>query len=148
MSSRREQLVVAAVAALNAAGKPAGVTVHRARTRPLAQDQLPAMVVYLLSEDTTRGDGRDGYKARRNAKVRIECRVAVEDDTPPDTAVDPLLTWATKAMMADPYWGGLARNTQEDATTWDADETDRVYAAAAVDFTIDYLTAAGDPDTL
>lgn len=146
--SRRESILVAALAALNGAGKPAGVTVHRQRTRPIDKDALPAMVVYTLSEATTRGDGPRGYKARRGVRVRVECRMSVADETPADTAIDPLVSWVVKAMMTDPQWGELAHNTQEDATTWDADESDLVYAAAAVDFTIDYVTAAGDPDTL
>jgi hypothetical protein len=146
--SKRESLLLSIVTALNALGKPAGLAIHRSRTRPLTQDALPACVVYVLSEQASRGDGPHGYKARRALLVRVECRVAVigADVTPPDAALDALTSWTVKAMMADPSWGGLAHNTQEVSTTWDAEETDAVYAAAAVDFSLDYITAAGDPD--
>ncbi len=146
--SRRSAILVEIVARLDAVGKPADVTVHRSRTRPIDKDALPAMVVYLLEETTeSRSSGR--HKARRRSKVRVECRVAVAADdetTLPDDAVDPLLSWAVRSLLADPTLGGLAIEVIEESTTWDAEESDRVYAAAAVDFTVDYITAAGDPD--
>ena len=143
--SRREELISAVVSALSDDAKPDGLNVHRFRQRPLVRDQLPALVVYLLSEQSARGDGPFGYKTRRDLVVRVECRVKVEDDTPPDTAIDPLVTWAVQAMLNDPQWCGLAVNTQDVATTWDAEEHDAVYVAAAVDFSIEFLTLATDP---
>lgn len=151
MPSRRELIVQALVAALDGADKPAGLTVHRFRTRPLVgAEDLPAVVVYLQQETTARGDGPHGYKARRACTIRVECRTRVAGDaidtTAPDAALDALTSWAVRAVMADPRQGGLAHNTQETATQWAAEETDAVYAAAAVDFTVDFITAAGDPD--
>lgn len=148
MPSRREQLVLAAVAALDAAGKPAGLAVHRFRTRPIQKDQLPALVVYPApdGEAVARGDGARGYKARRTLVLRVECRAIAPDGTPCDAALDPYTSWAVRALMQDPTLGGLALNAQEAAVLWDAEELDRVYAAAAVDVRLDYVTAAADPD--
>ena len=147
MSSRREAIMLAVVAALNGVEKPAGLSVHRMRTRPIHKDVLPALVVYLGPESVARGDGAFGYKNRRNQTVRVEVRMVVPPGVSPDTALDPLTSYVEQRLMLDYTFGGVARNTQVTAIDWDAnDETDAHYAAAAMDFTIEYLTAAGDPD--
>ncbi len=143
--SRRSEILVALEAALNGAGLPGGATVHRSRTRPIEKDALPALVLYLLDE-STEAKSSGAYKARRAMRVRVECRTTADADTAPDDAVDPLLSHVVRAILADPRQGGLAVKTEETGTTWDAAEDDLLYAAAAVDFTLDYITAAGDPD--
>lgn len=147
MSSRREAILLSIVAALDAVGKPAGLAVHRSRTRPINKDVLPALVVYLGPEKIARGDGPFGYKNRRFQSVRVEVRTVATAGVDPDTALDPLTSYVEQRLMADPTHGQVARNTQLEAIDWDANnETDAHYAAAAMDFTIEYLTAAGDPD--
>ncbi len=143
--SRRTEILAAIQSALEGAGLPVGTTVHRSRTRPIEKDSLPALVLYLLDE-STESKSSGGYQARRAARIRVECRTKVEDDTPPDDAIDPLVSHVVRAVLADPRQGGLAHKTEETGTTWDAAEDDELYAAAAVDFTLDYITAAGDPD--
>lgn len=140
MASVRERIVDAVVAALNAPGKPAGLTVHRSRTRPIDKDRLPAMVVYLATEDV--GD-HAAIAVMRTLRIRVECRVTGD---PPDTVLDEHVTWAVKALKADEKLGGLAVRINEVRTVWDAAERDKVYAAAATEFEIEYATAYNDPE--
>ncbi|HET7552195.1 MAG TPA: hypothetical protein VFK04_12965 [Gemmatimonadaceae bacterium] len=141
MASRRDQILAAVVAILNGAGKPADTTVERYRTLPLTTEGA-WILVYPMIEATERAPTPSGRLARRKLRVRCECRAQGEQV---DQVLDPLLLWTVKALMADPSLGGVAINVQEEATQWDAEDADKVYGAAAVDFTIDYQTAAADP---
>lgn len=149
MSSRRDQVVVAAMALLNGSGKPLGLTVHRQRTLSLDYDNLPATVVYLLHEEVETGPGTAIFqrKAKRTARLCLEHRVNAEDRTT-DTALDPLLSWATQALCADPLLGGLAHELTEVGTTWDESEQDKKYGSAKQFFDVQFFTDASDPDAL
>lgn len=146
MPSRGEQLLQAIVSALGASGQPSGLAVHRARTRPIEHDDLPATVVYVISEDVTTQPGavpRQGI-AQRTMRVRLEHRVEVPDDTAADAALDDLASWGSAAMMTDRRWTGLAIRTEEVERQWAAIEAERTLAAQSQDFTITYLTQAAD----
>jgi hypothetical protein len=152
MPSRRELLLDAIVTALGASpagaattAKPSSLTVHRQRSLPLVRDILPAIVVYVVEEETVAGPPMMRPLARRRTTVRLEHRVLVTGSASPDEALDPLLAWATQQLLADPEWGGLAHDTSETRTEWVAvADEDRQYAAAAQDFVLDHITAAGD----
>ncbi len=147
MASVREQILQAVELALSGPGKPAGVSVHRYRTRPFNSDALPALVIYPAPDgERVERVTLQPSRADRTLTIRIECRLIAAGE-PPDTALDPLLVWVTRAIMADPTLGGLAVRTTEVRTLWDAEELDRVYAAAAVDFQIEYRTDAVDQET-
>ena len=147
MASRRSDLMDALYTALNGAGKPVGLTVYRTHAAVLADANLPALVLSRVQEETARGDGPRGYKARRHLSVKVDCFVATATDgETSEDALDPLTSWAVQAVMADPTLGGLANNTQEAATQWTTSDTNKVYAHAWVGFVIDYITAAGNPD--
>lgn len=133
--------------ALNGGSKPVGLTVYRTRGAPLADANLPAVVLSRVQEETSRGDGPFGYKARRHFTVRVDCFVATSTDgEPSEDALDPITSWVVQAVMADPSLGNLANNTQEAATSWTLSDTNSVHAHAWVAFQIDYITAAGNPD--
>ena len=65
-TSIREQIMVALVAALSTggAGSPAGLTVHRERTRPIETDSLPAIMVY-ADDDVPKPLGAAGVSRLR-----------------------------------------------------------------------------------
>lgn len=152
MSSKRDLIVVAAVNALNAAGKPTGLTVHRQRTLSLSHNQLPAQVVYAVQEEVNTGPGQGAGPDRRRKAIRtfrlcVEHRVDAENDAP-DAALDPLLSWAVQALCDDVSLGGLADDLKEIGTTWDESEQDKVYASARTFFDVRYFTNAHDPDAL
>lgn len=159
MASRRALVVDAIYTAVNAASvsnallgatytQPVGVTVHRSKTVPIEADQLPAMVVYRVAEEIIGRDGPRGHKVKRGLRVRVECRVgtAADGETLED-ALDPLTSWAVQAVMADPTLGGVSDSVQEVSTEWATADANKVYGAAAVDFLVPFITAAGNPDT-
>jgi hypothetical protein len=151
MSSRRDQIIVACVNALNAEGKPTGLTIYRQRTLSLSHNQLPAQVVYAVQEENNTGPGPGASLDRRRKAVRtfrlcVEHRVDAENSAP-DAALDPLLSWAVQTICADVSVGGLAEDVKEIGTTWEEAEQDKVYAAPRTFFEIRYITDAADPDT-
>jgi hypothetical protein len=134
-------------AAINAGGKPVGTTVYRTRAAALADANLPAVVISRVQESAVAGPGHSNYKARRNLHVRVDCYVATSTDgETSEDALDPLTSWVVQAVMADPSLGNLAISTNEVATQWTTEDTNKVYAHAYVGFVVDYLTAAGNPD--
>lgn len=153
MASVREGIVDALVAAIDGVGKPAGLTVHRLRTRPIEQDSLPAILVYLPNESVDRdegdldgADGDTGPSVERVLTVRTEFRVKVPTGTAPDTALDPLYVWAVQAVTADGTLGGLALDVREAGTAWDLEEKNVAMAAAVTTFAVLYHTSATDPE--
>ena len=153
--SRRDVILDAMVAALGAstAGshtKPTGLTIHRHRTVPLAQDQLPAQVVYAVSEEVTTGPARglDNKRlTRRKLLVCVETRVDATGNTP-DQALDPYLTWVAQALCRVQSLTNGMHDITEHSTVWDADEQNFVYAAARTLFLVDYVSAADDPNAV
>lgn len=151
MASKREELLQYLVSEVDAVGKPTGLAVDRERNRPLQVAGLPAVGLYLLREEVAPGDGRSprSYKVVRAATLRAEVRAAItdaDDPTTPDAALDPYLSWVVQRVMRDRTQGGRAKMTYERQTQWTAEEGDALFAAAAVDFTIEYITSAVDPD--
>lgn len=147
-ASIREQIAVAVVAALSAAGRPTGLTVHRERTRPIETDALPAILVYF--EDDAAPKPFDGQKYRsplvkRSVQISLQCRAAGSQGLPPDAALDPITVWATQRMFADETFGTLAIGVEEGRTEWKSREGDIPVAAATIRFSIDYRTARIDP---
>lgn len=150
MASVHEQIVAAVAALVAASGGPTDLTVHRQRSRPLTEDTLPATVVY--PQRRTRADETHDGHVMWLLELRLEHRTVVpsdqpwEDATPPDQALDELLTWATTQLRGDPTLGGLAEDLREVSVQWAAAEHDQVYAAAAQDVEIDYWTREDDPE--
>lgn len=139
--SRREAVLQAVVTALNGTGKPADLTVHRSRTRPIDKDDLPAAIVYVLSETVPTQYGVP--LVDREVIVAIETRAS---GNPPDAALDEYLSWPVRALITDHTLGGAAMNVTEQETTWIAEELDKVYGAAQQRFAITYRTRHDDPD--
>lgn len=149
MSSKRDAIAAAIVVALSAGGKPSGLNVHRFRARPITVDQLPAQLVYLVSESVETGPGQArGTEAKsvRSLTVRVETRIDAGSSTAPDAAIDQYLTWAVQTILTDPTLGGVAVETVEESTQWTAEELNKVYAAAQTDFVVKYITDAANPD--
>lgn len=147
MASKRDAIIAAGVTALGVANvgsttKPSGLTVHRQRTRPLGQDQLPAIVLWSSSEPREY-DATD--KVDRTLSLHAECRVK-HDGTSGDEALDPLLVWAEKVLMADITLGGRCVDILAQETTWDLEDRDVPIARAAIRFEVKYQTKNNDPE--
>ena len=136
--SYTERVLQAVVAALDGAGKPAGVTGNRSRRQSIEKSQLPMISVYPIREDVTRAtDNRRSPLVERRLRVQVKCRVVGDDKDN-----DPVRKWAVQSVMADQSLGGLALEIMEESTDWDADDaTDADYSVAAVDFVVRYTTS-------
>jgi hypothetical protein len=139
--------MIAIVAALGAGGAPAGLTVHRERTRPIETDSLPAIMLY-CEDEQPKNLGNQTYRApltERQLSVGVQCRAKGTSSISPDAAIDPVLVWVIKTVMGNETFGGLANGAEEDRTVWSSREGDDPIAAATVHFTIKYRTSRLDP---
>lgn len=146
--SIREQLLTAAVAALNDTGKPAGLTVHRHRTLPLEFDDLPATVLYLVDEQLP-ADAQQRVRrqvVRRTCTIALEHRVQLADEAQTiDQALDPLVSWGVQALVGSAAIAALKATVLEVGTKWRASDDDASRGAATTFLTLEYFTAAADP---
>lgn len=146
MPSIRLQIMDALIGALTA-GAPAGLTVHRERTRPIEQESLPAIMVY-SDDDIPKPLGEQHYAApltERHLSLSLECRAQGSSGVSPDEALDPVLVWAAAAVAKDPKFGGLATDVSEGKTVWNSKEGDVPVASAKWSITIKYRTSRLDP---
>lgn len=147
-SSIREQIIGAVMAALNAgANPPAGLTIHRERTRAIEIDSLPAIMVY-ADDDVPKPLAQQVYAApltERQLSLALECRAQGTGSVSPDEALDPVLVFAALAVFADEKFGGLANGVEEGRTVWSSRESDAPVAAAKWTITIKYRTSRLDP---
>ena len=124
--------------------KPAGLSVHRLRQRPLQAESLPAIVVYMQADPDP--DRRATGTLDRIMRVGVESMVQVAAGTPPDDAVDPLVVWAVLALLSEETLGGLARQITERGTVWVPEEGEQSCMRALTVFDIQYLTRDNDPE--
>ncbi len=147
MPSIREQIVLSAVALLQASGGPAGLTVKRERTRPIESEDLPAILVYCDDEEPT-PLAKIKFGApltERHLNLILELRAQATDTTPPDAAIDPLYVWAVQQIMNNERFSGLAMGVTEGPMKWMSKEADVIYAAAALHLIVHYRTSRLDP---
>jgi hypothetical protein len=152
-SSIRETILSAIVANLVATGVPAGVTVHRMRTRPIEDDQLPAILVY-SEDDEPIPLGGQTFKpplVQRQLVIYLEYRAQGSTTVSPDEALDPLIVWGTQTMVSnekfvsDSFPDGLGMGVVEGKTAWMSKEGDAIVAAASTQWTVKYRTSRLDP---
>ncbi len=140
-NTRGENILLFLLAALNGTGKPFGVTVNRARRRPVDNAELPMISLYMVREEVQRAtSNRTSPTVERHLRIQVLARVVGQDKD-----LDPFRAWVVKAIMADKGIGGLALGITEESTDWDAeDASDADYSVAATDFVIRYTTNVGD----
>lgn len=141
MATIREQILAAAVAALNS-GAPAGVP-QCVRTQMLntEQAQLPAMTLFPYREEVQNDKtGRWGPVVTRTMYMRV---VIYGQGQIADQSCDAILAWVTQTLSGQQF-GGLANDTREHESAWQYNETNFAVAAVAVDFLVDYQTLRTD----
>ncbi len=142
MPTIREQILRAALEALNSDDRPDGVPVaERTRVMSVTDATLPAMIIYPVKEETV----RQGQMTRRAFVLRVECLADSSPDSaePIDALVDDMLAWCTKALSGSKF-GGLAQDTQEIGAAWEIEARDYAYARVAMDFGVHYFTPMRD----
>ncbi len=153
MPSIRELIVSTIVANLGGAGVPQGTTVHRMRTRPIEDDQLPAILVY-TEDDSPKPLGGQEYRAplvERQLVLYLECRALGSTTMAPDQALDPLLVWGSQTMgalesfVSNDFPAGTVTGVVEAKTAWMSKEGDKIIAAASTQWIVKYRTSRLDP---
>lgn len=145
MSSVREQVLQAVMAALNT-GRPAGVpAVERTRVIALEASQLPSTVLVPRRESVEKTGGRFGPLVSRRLSLELEHRAAGGASLPPDQAVDALLAWPVKALCASTL-GGLAIEINESGTEWHYADGEAPFVLAVQTFEIAYTTRVSDAE--
>jgi hypothetical protein len=145
MSSIREQIITAAVAALNTS-TPGGVpAADRVRMEPYQSEDLPAINVMPVREEMeNEKEGRWSYFLKRGCTLRIECRV---QGNPADQLLDPLIVWAG-TVLGGAKFGGLAEDCYEILCEWSYAASDQPYSMASLDFRVEYSTLKTDPTAI
>lgn len=153
MSTVREQIVAAAVAALGT-GAPTGIPAPvRTRIDSPSLDQLPALTVYQASEtaepmqDLHLGRGSRGPVVRRSLLLNVEVLTKAGAGEEPDKAADPILAWVTKAMaVADDFEGLADEAADETGTKFEYEQAESSFCRATTSFRIRYQTLAVDAE--
>lgn len=146
-SSIREQIAAAVIAAVSGTGAPPGLTVHRERTRPVEQEQLPAILIYFEDDhpEPLAGQKFRAPLTERSLNLVAEIRGTPAGAQAPDEAIDALYVWLMQAVAADETFGGLAMGITEGPVKWFSKEADAIYAGAAVHLIVHYRTKRLDP---
>lgn len=141
MATIREQIINAAVAAVNS-GAPSGVPqCVRTVMQPSEQDQLPTITVFPFREEIDNlKTGRWGPLIVRTLYLRF---VIYASGNPADGALDPIVEWVSR-QLGGSNLGGLAQDAVEHELTWQYDEGNFAVAAVAMDFRITYQTLRND----
>lgn len=146
MSSIREQVLVAVMAALNGGGKPAGVpAAERTRVIALEVSQLPSIVLVPRRESVDVQGGRLGPLVQRRLSVELEHRAAGGAGVPADQAADALLSWPVKALCGNTL-GGLAIEIRESGTEWQYADGEAPFVLATQTFEVAYTTRVADAE--
>ena len=141
MTSIREQILLAVMAAVRPTAEGLGATVHRSPTVAIGREQCPALVVFPESDAITE---RANDRVTRELTVRIVALARAVPPVAPETEADQLLAAAHAALMADLNLGGLALGIRELECEWEVEDADAVAAAIPARYAITYRTLVHD----
>lgn len=143
MSSIREQIIVAVVAALNV-GSPPAVT-ERTRLSAIEDSGLPSIVVFPLDDTAEEIGGGGGPIVRSRLKLGFELRAKGTAIARADTAVDALYVWLIKKVAGNQL-GGLAIDIVEGDTSFRFESGENPMCLATVDMTVVYQHLTANPE--
>jgi len=149
MASLRSQILDHLKGLLEAAGKPAGLTVEVLRLQNLEGVNLPHALIRPAGEtvELANPDSLRCPVVVRDLRVAVDCRAAATEGQTVEDALDALLVWVTKSILADPRLGARAITTEENSTEWAGeDSADGTYALATITFTVRYRTKTNDQE--
>lgn len=146
MASIREQLIAAAVTALNTS-RPVGVPQFvRARTYSIKPDQLPSADVFPVDDTPNIGPSPNAPIYERRLVLRVASIGKDGDGKTADQAIDPALVWAEKTLNESTL-GGLALSVRPIKTTFEYEDVDAFVCRASSDFLVIYVTRRTDPES-
>jgi len=140
-NSIREQILLAALAAVRPHAESLGATLHRSPTAAISREQCPALVVFPESESITE---RANDRVTRELTVRLVALARAVPPAIPETEADRLITAAHAALLADRNLGGLALGLREQECEWDVEDADAVAATIPARYAITYPTLDTD----
>ena len=156
MSTIREQIVAAAVAAITT-GKPSGVpTPVRTRIDSPSADQLPALTVYQaietvesMRDQRTGGGASRGPIVRRTLLLNVEVLTKASAGAEPDKAADPILAWGTKALGAAGTLGGLSNHPADEVSTkFEYEQVETSFCRSTMTFRFQYQSRTDDAELI
>ena len=153
MSTIREQIVAAAVTALNTA-RPTGVPAAiRTRLDSPSAAQLPALTVYQAAESVEpmhrerMGAAQRGPVVKRTLFLNVEVVTKAGATEEPDKAADPILAWAVKSVVGAGTMNGLANNAADEVgTKFEYDQSETSFCRATTTFRIEYQSRTSDAE--
>ena len=148
MTTRRELIMQAVLAALNSDSRPdTAPLATRANAVAASAAGLPKVAVVPIKETIERINR--GLTARRTLTLRVECQAAgiVGSEEAADGLLDDIVAWATQALSGNTL-GGLVLSLEETSIDWAVEVQDYAYCAAIVDFEATYETDHNDQTRL
>jgi hypothetical protein len=155
MSTIREQIVTAAVLALNTA-RPSGVPVFiRTRIDSPTAAQLPANTVVQAGEvpEPIHPEARQGQMVasrgpviKSTVVIKVETLTKATSSVPADSAADPSIEWAARALAAAGSLTNLAKRAPDrTGLAFEYAQSDCDYCRATLTFEYQFQTRADDP---
>ena len=145
MAHVRSQIRDAVVAALENL-PTTGSRVYAGRTRPLAKDHAPTILVYAIEESSDVDAMGANATLFRNLTLAVEGRVIGAET--PDAALDRIAAEVEPAIVADPTLGGIAREVTLTATRINAQAPGESQAGEIrMEFRVQYRTIESAPQT-
>jgi hypothetical protein len=141
VTSIRERLLRAVLAALHPVADRLGATLHRSPAIAIIREQSPALVVFPENESITE---RVNDRVSRELTLRVTALVRVVPPEEPQAPLDQLVTAAHAALMRDPNFGGLALGLKEVESEWDAEDADATAAVIHARYCLTYRTLLND----
>lgn len=143
----RAQILAAAIARLNT-DRPQGIPEATSR-RAVEGEEIdgPRIGVFLGNETVEQVGGRWGPLVERRQRLFVQCRDVTDRNEELDLITEPLLAWATAALVGQDF-GGLAHDVQEISTGRDPQVGERYYQVATAEFVVNYQTRRNDQSSL
>jgi hypothetical protein len=156
--SIREQIVLAAVDALDNDRPDEIPSAVRGRVESPASKALPLLTVYQGTEFVLpmhdEKEGKEGFSnrgdvVRRALALNIDIITTCGPGIEAEAAADPIMTWVTKALAAADRFGGLANEPAEEiGTKFSNESVDVPLCRATMTFRVKYQSRADDPTKL
>lgn len=144
MSLVREQILAAALAALNAAPPSGVVATRRDRASVVDPADVPTSSLYFVSETVRRPNASHPLVAR-TMTIGLEATAKGDVSQRPSTAVQEQLSWYT-VRLAGSSLGGLANDIRELRHEAKIVQGEHAFIQVISLFEIDYQTRAADAD--
>ena len=138
MTTRREQVLVAIVSALQAGSTP----VYRSRVEPLARNESPAIIVEPTGDVATQTT-----IGRLDWTLGVKVLVIVRGDVP-DQIADPIIQDVHARIMADLSLGGISYDLQPQSVTYEMVDADQPAGVVTMEFNVLYKTNLQNMATL